>query len=130
MHRSFKYLANCRWNTNWSVIFNKRFIFLFKNRWHIWFSTKSLLIRISSFQIFAKIGLQISDTSLRWRVRMFLEVPFFAQFVKKWTLNNIKNGTFKNIPTRHLKDVSDICSLILANISNEEILLNKNEERS
>ena len=37
-----------------------------------------------------------------------------------------KNGTFKNIPTRRLKDVSDVCSPILANIWNEEILLNKN----
>ena len=36
-----------------------------------------------------------------------------------------KNGTFKNIATRRLKDVSDICSPILANIWNEEILLNK-----
>ena len=40
-------------------------------------------------------------------------------------LDNKKNGTFKNIPTRRLKDVSDICSPILANIWNEEILLNK-----
>ena len=39
---------------------------------------------------------------------------------------NKKNGTFKNIPTRRLKDVSDICSPILANIWNEEILVNKN----
>ena len=36
-----------------------------------------------------------------------------------------KNGTFKNIPTRRLKDVSDIFSPILANIWNEEILLYK-----
>ena len=41
-------------------------------------------------------------------------------------LDNKKNGTFKNIHTRRLKDVSDICSPILANICNEEILLNKN----
>ena len=41
-------------------------------------------------------------------------------------LDNKKNGTFKNIHTRRLKDVSDICSTILANICNEEILLNKN----
>ena len=40
-------------------------------------------------------------------------------------LDNKKNGTFKNIHTRRLKDVSDICSPILANIWNEEILLNK-----
>ena len=37
-----------------------------------------------------------------------------------------KNGTFKNIPTCRLKDVSDICSPILANIWNEKLLLNKN----
>ena len=36
---------------------------------------------------------------------------------KKWNL--------KNIPTLCLKDVSGICSPILANIWNEEILLNK-----
>ena len=41
-------------------------------------------------------------------------------------LDNKKNGTFKNIPTRCLKDVSDVCSSVLANIWNEEILLNKN----
>ena len=41
-------------------------------------------------------------------------------------LDNKKKGTFKNIPTRHLKDVSDICSPILANSWNEGILLNKN----
>ena len=44
-------------------------------------------------------------------------------------LDNKKNGTFKNIPTRQgycVKDVSDVCSLVLANIWNEEILLNKN----
>ena len=40
-------------------------------------------------------------------------------------LDNKKNGTFKNIPTRRLKDVSDICSPILASIWNEEILINK-----
>ena len=37
-----------------------------------------------------------------------------------------KNGTFKNIPTRRIKDISDLCSPVLANIWNEEILLNKN----
>ena len=37
-----------------------------------------------------------------------------------------KKGTFKNISTCRLKDVSDICSPILAHISNEEILLDKN----
>ena len=41
-------------------------------------------------------------------------------------LSNIKIGTFKNIPTRHIKDVSDVCSPVLANIWNGEILLNKN----
>ena len=37
-----------------------------------------------------------------------------------------KIGTFKNILSHRLKDVSDKCSPILANIWNEEILLNKN----
>ena len=41
-------------------------------------------------------------------------------------LDNKKNRTFKNIPTRCIKDVSDVCSPVLANIWNEEILLNKN----
>ena len=41
-------------------------------------------------------------------------------------LDNKKNGIFRNIPTRRLKDVSDVCSPISANIWNEEILLNKN----
>ena len=40
-------------------------------------------------------------------------------------LDNKKHGTFKNIPTRRLKDVLDICSPILENIWNEKILLNK-----
>ena len=40
-------------------------------------------------------------------------------------LDNKKHGTFKNIPTRRLKDVSEICSPLLANIWNEEIQLNK-----
>ena len=34
--------------------------------------------------------------------------------------------TFKNIPTRRNKDVSDVSSPVLGNIWNEEILLNKN----
>ena len=34
-----------------------------------------------------------------------------------------KNVTFKNIPTRRIKDVSDVCSPV---IWNEEILLDKN----
>ena len=37
-----------------------------------------------------------------------------------------KNRTFKKIPTRGLKDASDVCSPVLPNIWNEEILLNKN----
>ena len=40
-------------------------------------------------------------------------------------LDNKKNGTFKNVPTRLLKDISDVCSPILANVWNEEIQLNK-----
>ena len=40
-------------------------------------------------------------------------------------LDNKKNGNFKNIPARRIKDVSDGCSHVLANIWNEEILLKK-----
>jgi len=40
-------------------------------------------------------------------------------------LDNKKNGTFKNIPTRRLKDASDICGPILCNIWKEQVLLNK-----
>ena len=40
-------------------------------------------------------------------------------------LDNKKNGNFKNIPARRTKDVSDVCSHVLANIWNEEILLKK-----
>ena len=42
-----------------------------------------------------------------------------------FNLYNQKNGTFKNIPTRQINDVSDVRSPILANIWNEEILLNR-----
>ena len=31
-------------------------------------------------------------------------------------LDNKMNGVFKNIPSRRLKDVSDICSLISASV--------------
>ena len=41
-------------------------------------------------------------------------------------LNSSKVGTFKNIPTKCLKVTSDICSLFLAIIWNEELILNKN----
>ena len=47
-------------------------------------------------------------------------------FYKKLLILITKNGTFKNIATRRIKDVSDVCSSVLANIRNEEILLNKN----
>ena len=40
-------------------------------------------------------------------------------------LDNKKNGTFKNIPTRRIKDAADVCNPVLANIWNEEILLYK-----
>lgn len=39
--------------------------------------------------------------------------------------NKKNNGTFKNILTRRLKDVSGICGLILANGWKEEVLLNE-----
>ena len=99
--------------------------YLFDSSLHSWLLSSFLLSRISSFEIFAKIRLQISDTSLRWRVGMFLKVPFFMLLRVHFFTNWAKNGTFKNILTRHLKDISDICSPILANIWNEEILINK-----
>ena len=37
-----------------------------------------------------------------------------------------KNGTFKNIPTRRLKDVSDVCSPVLAISGMKRFSLNKN----
>ena len=37
-------------------------------------------------------------------------------------LNNKKNGTFGNIPTKLLKEVSDICAPALNNIWNNEII--------
>ena len=40
-------------------------------------------------------------------------------------LDSKKTGTFKNIPSRRIKYVSDLCSPILANIWNEKILLNR-----
>ena len=40
-------------------------------------------------------------------------------------LDNKKKGTFKSIPNRRLKDVTDICSPILTNIWNEENLFYK-----
>ena len=40
--------------------------------------------------------------------------------------NKKKKKTFKSIPTFRIKDLSDVCSPILANIWNEEILPNKN----
>ena len=40
-------------------------------------------------------------------------------------LDSKKTGTFKNIPSRRIKYVSDLCSPVLANIWNEKILLNR-----
>ena len=40
-------------------------------------------------------------------------------------LNNKKNGTFGNIPTKLLKEVSDICSSALNDIWNNEIITQK-----
>ena len=37
-----------------------------------------------------------------------------------------KQRNFKNIATLRIKNVADVCSPVLANIWNEEILLNKN----
>ena len=40
-------------------------------------------------------------------------------------LNNKKNGTFGNISTKVLKEVSDICELALNKIWNNEIITQK-----
>ena len=40
-------------------------------------------------------------------------------------LDSKKTGTFKNIPSRRIKYVLDLCSPVLANIWNEKILLNR-----
>ena len=40
-------------------------------------------------------------------------------------LNNIKNGTFGNIPAKLLKKVSDICTPALNDIWNNEIITQK-----
>ena len=40
-------------------------------------------------------------------------------------LNNKKNGTFGNIPTKRLKEVSDICAPALNDIWNNEIITQK-----
>ena len=40
------------------------------------------------------------------------------------SLDSKKAGTFKNIPTKHLKETSDICSEYLLNVWNNEIVLN------
>ena len=39
---------------------------------------------------------------------------------------NISKEIFQNIPTRRYKDISGVGSLVLENIWNDEILLNKN----
>ena len=39
-------------------------------------------------------------------------------------LDSAKNGTFKNIPTKHLKGASEICNEYLLQIWNEEIIKN------
>ena len=40
------------------------------------------------------------------------------------SLDSKKAGTFKNIPTKHLKETCDICSEYLLNVWNNEIVLN------
>ena len=42
------------------------------------------------------------------------------------SLDSKKAGTFKTIPTKHLKETSDICSEYLLNVWNNEIVLNHN----
>ena len=46
-------------------------------------------------------------------------------YLRKLVLNNKKNGTFGNIPTKLLKEVSDICAPALNDIWNNEIITQK-----
>ena len=60
----------------------------------------------------------------RWK-SSFITNRTWERFTRKYWSRK-KYGIFKNIHTRCLKDVSDECSPILANIWNEGGLLNKN----
>ena len=46
-------------------------------------------------------------------------------YLRKLVLNNKKNGTFGNIPTKLLNEVSDICAPALNDIWNNEIITQK-----
>ena len=46
-------------------------------------------------------------------------------FKETTALNNKKNGTFSNIPTKRLKEVSDICASLLKDIWNKETITQK-----
>ena len=58
-------------------------------------------------------------------MKIFISHQWIMKVFEKKLLMLQKNGTFNNIPTRCIKDVSDVCSPVLPNIWNEEILLNK-----
>ena len=60
-------------------------------------------------------------------MKLFISHQQIMQNILKEIINldNKKNGTFKNIPTRRTKDAADVCNPVLANIWNEEILLYK-----
>ena len=52
--------------------------------------------------------------------------PVDHENILKEIVNLDSKKLLKNIPTLRIKDISDVCSPVLANIWNEEILLNKN----
>ena len=56
----------------------------------------------------------------------YFSITDVSDILKETTaLNNKKNGTFGNIPTKLLKEVSDICSPALNDIWNNEIITQK-----
>ena len=105
-----------------------------------------IFVKLSSSLVF-KLLKSLQQAAINWIEKgilaNFLEILFISSFLTssakfnkfdagnrilfqiKVNLDN-KNRTFKNFPTGRLKDVSDICSPILANIWNDEILLDKN----
>ena len=58
-------------------------------------------------------------------MKIFISHQWIMKVFEKKLLMLQKNGTFSNIPSRCIKDVSDVCRSVLPNIWNEKILLNK-----
>ena len=59
----------------------------------------------------------IRDNIILFGMFQFERVSLLDILKEITNLNSVKNGAFKNIPTRCLKEVADICSLILTQIS-------------